>query len=942
MKVVMKKLSIVLMILVMTFSTAVKSEDEYKIISKLNLEGTVINADDFLFMVDFDKVPELKGIMSDGAAIALDVNSFVSDLSESGSSLSYLGAEQKIELQSYNTSKKYLFLADEIPSKIYILSGNKKYVSGIIFNVRKDKDTALVKDYYNRIINTGSSSDMEIKFRKSVLQRRFTGKTDISMDTQFRRNRTGEIIELIELTSGSRAMEESLQFMTMRDISTKESDRSMTVDVKTLKSPGLDVHNFDSMIKKKMKVPGSSKLAPYDCIYVRFDKIKNVFKVFDIADLFREDLPAFTDFIGESDDLKGKILQQLALKLNPPLRKFYGLAVDDCSFVLSDPYMIEGADLAIIFKLSNRVLFDETVNSYRKSFRESVDGAVQKDVIYKDVKINALTSPGGELRSYIFYIDDSAVLSNSLSLSKRIIDTTNGSERAVADNPDFRYLMEVHNGPGDGFIYIGDDFVKRITGAPFKISELRRVNCEAAMKILTYADNFYKIEKGAHPSIDDLVKNGYLAQEPLCPSGGKYSITGGKVNCSKHGRLGHLENLSVNEVKFVTENEANLYNEFSENYKKYWSHYVDPVGIRIELNDLIKIRTVILPLTDDPDYKMIESFMGGKPVKFEGAEKVNNKVLFNFSGKIRVFDEYKKDLSNIADARTREKMSEIRAQFQSDNPEIKEDLYGWIGNEFNVYALDMPDGRYGQDSIYDEFNESGDFTSFLKLFAVRLKINNAGTAEKIIQKMFKTDAEPVKGYGGILFDVRLFGKETLLLRDDGLWIVSDRKVFDLLFAEKIKDTLENAAGFPDSRKGNIEAGFHPQNLKNLKKIAALYFNMLMKEKCSSNKNLLLNTLMLHEPFANVKKMSVKDITDIYLSGKTILCPTGGVYRNGKNGFECSIHDSDVNIHDDIFKLLESRNSGVYRLLTRIKSLGLLLSVTPDGLDTQIYFHDPVK
>jgi len=407
-------------------------------------------------------------------------------------------------------------------------------------------------------------ADPELGYRAAVHLRRRGGSAELIKQSAWTRERRTSLAELFELTSGSLAIEQSLQLMAGRDLSREEYRRDKTVSVGTLPAPQLKPHDFKALLgEKTVSVPESASMIPHDAIAVRCASIKHAIRLSDLAKLFKQQAPFFVANVGHGDDFEKKLLAQFGLKTPGPLvRKFYGVAIDEMSVMVEDPYLVEGADMAVLFKLGNKFLFKERIGKYRESFKKQVSGAAEGSISYNGFTIHTLTSPNGELRAHTVEHGDYWIIASSAWMARRIIDTIQGKVRSISDNLDYRYLLSVHRGAGDAFVYIGDDFVSKIISARFKIGELRRVNCEANLRMIGFARNLYAIERRAAPVFADLSGAKYYLPELVCPEGGTYDMRDGVPRCSKHGSLGGLLPLSANPVEMVTEGEAQRYRQF--------------------------------------------------------------------------------------------------------------------------------------------------------------------------------------------------------------------------------------------------------------------------------------------------------------------------------------------------------------------------------------------
>ncbi|HNR89607.1 MAG TPA: hypothetical protein PKM65_14810 [Spirochaetota bacterium] len=818
-------------------------------------------------------------------------------------------------------------------------------------------------------------ADPELGYRAAVHLRRRGGSAELIKQSAWTRERRTSLAELFELTSGSLAIEQSLQLMAGRDLSREEYRRDKTVSVGTLPAPQLKPHDFKALLGgKTVSVPESASMIPHDAIAVRCASIKHAIRLSDLAKLFKQQAPFFVANVGHGDDFEKKLLAQFGLKTPGPLvRKFYGVAIDEMSVMVEDPYLVEGADMAVLFKLGNKFLFKERIGKYRESFKKQVSGAAEGSISYNGFTIHTLTSPNGELRAHTVEHGDYWIIASSAWMARRIIDTIQGKVRSISDNLDYRYLLSVHRGAGDAFVYIGDDFVSKIISARFKIGELRRVNCEANLRMIGFARNLYAIERRAAPVFADLSGAKFYLPELVCPEGGTYDMRDGVPRCSKHGSLGGLLPLSANPVEMVTEGEAQRYRQFVDNYHNYWRKYVDPIGIRVDFGKNISVRTVILPLVENSEYRLLQTIMGGAPVQLEAVSIAGKKVVFHAACKLRFFDGYRKDLSHVDDERVRAGMLRFRQEFGKKNPGLDVDPLEAFGNELDFFFIerDIPE-QLRRDVL--RFNMR-DFERILfRHVVVRMKLANPDVAKIVLpvilaelqrrgpqdRRLAWTYDSTLKG-DTISFDT--FGYRLIvLLRKDGVWITggslrrdSDGKgesittVLERFMAEKdafFSSTLRGQFDIPRNRTGNFEVGFHPANLDALRYFLNLATHGVYANNCMGTTQLVSAAVQLHSIVDGVSADTVMGDLGRYLPGRMIACPLKGSYSVAKSGnprsaVGCSIHRTNiVDDSDELYRLF-STETEMMKVFQSVRFILMTLGFTPEGIDTNILIRDPL-
>lgn len=978
----MKKINIVLIILFLTIMIPDKAgitqapEKEIKT-GTVNVDLFAFPGNSYIGEIVISNIKEIKGDPA-GAKdlivyynVGFDVNTVISVTTPgmSGSIQKNFHAkkdmlETRINLQK--NDQRFIFLCMDQPGNLFISLDykNKNYIVPLKAIVKNKANAALNKKYYAGLLReiqnhsyTVVLGDDELLYRIKLLESRAGLSDNINLDTRWRRPLGGGLLEMIELTSGAQAMEGSLQFSVMRDVSSKER-QAKSINVSTLAQPQLKPHDFKKMLGgDKIKTTEIDKFAPFDSIYCRFSKIKHLFKCMDIARLIQEEIPVFTKFIDWKDDNQSKLMTKLGLKINPDLKKFYGIAIEEIAIVMADPYLIEGSDLAVIFHLNNKSLFTHQIKKYREAFLKEINNSEEGKVSYNNREITVLTSADNRLSSYSFIDGDYAVIATSAWMAKKCIDAKSGKAKSAADNLDFQYLMKQHNGPGDAFVYIGDDFVSRIISAPFKIGELRRVNCEANMKILKYACRLYSLENGGRePNIKDITDGGYMSNIPICPDDGSYDIALAYPRCKKHGVLGYLFPLSANNVTLADPDEAEKYKSFVDNYHNYWRKYVDPIGIRLDLGDTVSLRTIILPLIEHPDYNAIQDVFGGAPILLESLTIGNSSVIFHAAVKLKAFDNYKSDLSNLSDQRLKGFVYGAREEFSEKNPDFKGDPLAWIGNEADLFVVDeasMINNMIERRNSFDEM-------ALINLLVLRIKVSDQELAKRALPAVTKLLGINLsiseKKYSGELLRMHLNRIPiNILLREDGLWITLFEPNLARLaqsssfFANISRSQGDKVTSLRDVtgikyNKANFEIGIHPQNIKQLKKAINLMTHGIYRDYCGDNIRRLNLLVDLHEPFVRLSGPSGKDSSYDYKIGYSVRCPASGTYARNNEYYKCTFHD-DPEDHGSASASIEkymNAETNLSSVLHKLKSIIIDLGFTKEGLETQIFIGDPLK
>ncbi len=299
-----------------------------------------------------------------------------------------------------------------------------------------------------------------------------------------KRERKRREIDPYSLLSGGLAIRESLQLESIRSGIPEGNE----VELSQLRGPVIASHPFKKMLRgRKVKVFPLAACTPEEFYYVHFNDMSGSLDFFDYlgsvgGSLHKRFGPVSVDYM-----LKEKLLTQLALRENRAARKFYNLVIDEMAVTGSDPFIIEGTDISIIYRLKSRNLFHMRINSYRKYFKMKF-GCSTGETTISGVRADHLFSTDRRVNSYLLSLDKKTVLiTNSRRAAEIIVSTFRKEHPSLAEAPDFRYMRSIYPADTekeDGFIYLSDPFIRYLVGPSLRIKEARRMNEAARLTAL--------------------------------------------------------------------------------------------------------------------------------------------------------------------------------------------------------------------------------------------------------------------------------------------------------------------------------------------------------------------------------------------------------------------------------------------------------------------------
>jgi hypothetical protein len=428
--------------------------------------------------------------------------------------------------------------------------------------------------------------------------------------------------ELYDVTTGALAVQESLQLDRMTATDCDRGERTMLV--KDIAGVGVKSHPFDEMRGGKPPVDsGLARLVPEDFYYLRFENIAKLLELLDLHDQWGTSLLRLATPVGTDYRVRERVHRQLCLPATLLTRILGPNVISEMALVGSDPYLQEGSDLSVLFRVKHKAVFLAAVETHLQEARKTFPDAVSGALTHQGIAIERLVDAERRVSCHRCWLDDVCVYSNSLVALQRVIDAYGGRAPNLADAPDYQYMRSVvfplDPAQEDGFLYLSDAFVRRLVGPELRIAEKRRLEAVTSLKMVANAALLHGYLYGpGTPTLDDLTRSGVLTLEDVFdPAGGAitWDAQRGIARSSVYGDLSFLTPLLEIETDRATEKESRQYAQFRDRYQQYWRQYFDPIGVRLCVGKTVRLETCILPLIDLSAYNDFQDIAGGDPIE---------------------------------------------------------------------------------------------------------------------------------------------------------------------------------------------------------------------------------------------------------------------------------------------------------------------------------------
>jgi hypothetical protein len=432
--------------------------------------------------------------------------------------------------------------------------------------------------------------------------------------------------EAYDVTTGAAAITESLQLHRMREGRPAAAPR--TIDVNTVQGITIAEHPWEKMMAGQKPSPEPlAKLVPHDNYYLHF---KNIAKLMELGELLEQwggGFGSFYELNSRDAQVRQKYERQLCIRSTWLGKTLGPLVIRSLAITGSDPYLREGADLAVLFQVPNRALFLGAMQQFISEARKEHGKELREDKYeVSGVAVETFTTPHREVSLHRATLDDVVVYANSPVGMRRIIEAHQGKAKSLDESLDYQYMRTVfrlEDPLEDGFVFLSDAFIRKLVGPATRIKERRRLEALTSLGMATNAALFHAWETGKLPDHDGLLNSNVLKLTELEAPEGKPVVwdEGRKLAVSDAYNTLHFATPLIElPIDRVTQGEARDYDEFRQRYLGLWRQFFDPIGIRVKLTpEQLRVEAYILPLVASGKYSFLRDFSGGAPVGFDMA-----------------------------------------------------------------------------------------------------------------------------------------------------------------------------------------------------------------------------------------------------------------------------------------------------------------------------------
>lgn len=395
-----------------------------------------------------------------------------------------------------------------------------------------------------------------------------------------------ELWQLMATTSGrisvQRALEEN------RELFMRASKERATLPLADVKSPSLARHPWAELAAALGKRGADEPLAhavPAEFYYVRARDFGKFLDLLDVVESFGEPAADVLDGHAEDRDTFARYETELALERTELTRLFGPEVVTDLAITGSDPYIHEGTDITLIFRVKNTPLFTSALAGALAHHTVAHPNVKESTFTSDGVTVTVRRSADGRIRQHRATVGGFELVSNSAAAIRRVIATIAGKHPSLAAEPDFTYMLARDaDAPNDVLAYLGDRFIGEVVGPAQKIAEARRQLALGELLVPGYAALARGRLDGQSPkSTAELLASKFLERSELRHADGSpIEFEPGHAAHSVWGSPALLEPLIERPpVTRVTSAERDGYVQFAGYYQALWSDRIDPAALRV-------------------------------------------------------------------------------------------------------------------------------------------------------------------------------------------------------------------------------------------------------------------------------------------------------------------------------------------------------------------------
>jgi hypothetical protein len=437
-------------------------------------------------------------------------------------------------------------------------------------------------------------------------------------------DRTALETDLYEFITGSMAIQDAMQRETLTN---GRGVADLNTHISTLRPPAVRSLPYEKLLEEKRtrekiepKVHTVARLVPADQYFVHFRSMQSLGELLDLSSQWGNNLLRLFTLRAQDQRLRAKLEDQLCLRREPLEGLFADGVIEEVAVTGADPFVQEGTDLTMIFRLKQPEAFHKAAAGWLAEVRKKYPELVSREFNYRGHRVTVHYTKDRLVSSFVVRHEDYAIHSSSHRAIRRVIDAAVGVAPSLHEALDYRYVTTIlppSTASNSGYFFASEAFIKRLVSPAAKISEKRRLQCFNNLVMLNNASLFYRLEYGRSPgTLSDLIEGRFIdPQKIVCPHGGAYAVDAAHdtCTCTVHNRLKYLAPNVELSVLNVSREEAAQYERYKQRYASFWQKAFNPIAVRITVDERLKLEACVLPFANGTFYSDLRGILDEKP-----------------------------------------------------------------------------------------------------------------------------------------------------------------------------------------------------------------------------------------------------------------------------------------------------------------------------------------
>jgi hypothetical protein len=406
---------------------------------------------------------------------------------------------------------------------------------------------------------------------------------------------------LFSLFSGEAAIQETLQ----QQVLSGAAEAPVAGDLGGLRGPAIASHPFQALLQGQ--AGGSlpiADLVPAERYFVHFNDPGMALSALDKLAEISHTLIGLRQQSYLRRDLLDRYLQRLGLN-RERVQQLSPLARQAALFG-PDPFFEEGTHLTLLVEAALSPVLERWLGPLLGGAAGGGEDAVQPFA-------HDSSAYFARHERWLIFSTSAAEATAALQLART------GGQGSLGRSAEFRYMLSLLPQPEDKpglYLYLSDPLIRALIGPRLKIAQLRRQQARARLHLVTAAALLYQLDHGRTAALDELLQRGYVERGWLQSwEGDRITLSEeGIAESSLYGTLARMIPLADLPIGPVSAAERTGYQQYVDDYSRFWSTYFDPIGIRIAFGEPLRIETLILPLVRNSVYQALRQAIGGDTV----------------------------------------------------------------------------------------------------------------------------------------------------------------------------------------------------------------------------------------------------------------------------------------------------------------------------------------